>query len=382
MNTTLETTGLSPGIWMNFTRLKSAMNTPIAYTDLTQRPPRSMRFTTGFIFVLAYLCRKGMALLVGPSGQGKSSLILQGSIHWAVGRSFLGIRPARPLKIAIFGCEDDDGDLHEIIRDARSRLGFTDEEASLVIAKCQYYHHTKTSGADFLNLADRILERDQADLVVINPMQAYVGGDICNPAVTGPWLRNTLMPILDQRNAGAMIVHHPPKIINRQSDKWKAGSEWQYAGAGGADITNAMRAILILDPTDRFGTFRLIAGKRGRRLEWVDDQGRPQLERYVSWDKNVIFWHPATDQEIREAESKKVTVTVEDVFELVPEDSLIAKAELLNQANGRFKLGINKARSFVNELVANSRLFEHKVKRPRTNPAIFLGVSPPEEETL
>jgi hypothetical protein len=77
-----------------------------------------------------------------------------------------------------------------------------------------------------------------------------------------------------------------------------------------------------------------------------------------------------------------VTVTVEDVFELVPEDSLIAKAELLNQANGSFKLGINKARSFVNELVANSRLFEHKVKRPRTNPAIFLGVFPPEEETI
>ena len=75
------------------------------------------------LFGNRYLCRKGMGLLVGPSGQGKSSLILQGSIHWAAGRMFLGIRPTRPLKIAIFGCEDDDGDLYEIIRDARLALG-------------------------------------------------------------------------------------------------------------------------------------------------------------------------------------------------------------------------------------------------------------------
>ena len=77
-----------------------------------------------------------------------------------------------------------------------------------------------------------------------------------------------------------------------------------------------------------------------------------------------------------------MTVTAQDVFELVPEDTLIAKDTLINQAVVRLKIGLNKARSFVNELVANRRLFVHKVKRPNTNPAIFLGVSPPEEETL
>ena len=137
-----------------------------------------------------------------------------------------------------------------------------------------------------------------------------------------------------------------------------------------------MRAILILDPTARYGTFRFIAAKRGRRLEWVDDQGHPELERHISWDKNTIWWRPATDQEIREADSKGGTPTVEDVFNLVPKNSLIAKPALINQANA-LPLGLNKVRSFINELVAHGRIFEHQEKRSGTRDAIFLGVIPP-----
>jgi hypothetical protein len=69
MNTTLETTGLSPGIWMNFTRLKSAMNTPIAHTDLTQRPPRSMRSRLGGFVLLPRILDKGRAKLAGKNGE-------------------------------------------------------------------------------------------------------------------------------------------------------------------------------------------------------------------------------------------------------------------------------------------------------------------------
>ena len=69
MNPTLETTGLSPGIWMNFTRLKSAMNPPIAHTDLTQRPPRSMRSRLGGFVLLPRILDKGRAKLVGKNGE-------------------------------------------------------------------------------------------------------------------------------------------------------------------------------------------------------------------------------------------------------------------------------------------------------------------------
>ena len=54
---------------MNFTRLKSAMNTPIAHTDLTQRPPRSMRSRLGGFVLLPRILDKGRAKLAGKNGE-------------------------------------------------------------------------------------------------------------------------------------------------------------------------------------------------------------------------------------------------------------------------------------------------------------------------
>jgi hypothetical protein len=52
MSTNIEPTGLSHGIWMNFTALKNDMSAPIANTDLTQRPPRSTRSRLGGFVLL------------------------------------------------------------------------------------------------------------------------------------------------------------------------------------------------------------------------------------------------------------------------------------------------------------------------------------------
>jgi Domain of unknown function (DUF5069) len=69
MNTNIDPKGLSPAIWMNFTPLKSAMSTPIAHTDLTQRPPRSMRSRLGGFVLLPRILDKGRATLAGKNGE-------------------------------------------------------------------------------------------------------------------------------------------------------------------------------------------------------------------------------------------------------------------------------------------------------------------------
>ena len=69
MSTNIDPTGLSPGIWMNFTPLKNAMSTPIANTDLTQRPPRSMRSRLGGFVLLPRILDKGRATLAGKNGE-------------------------------------------------------------------------------------------------------------------------------------------------------------------------------------------------------------------------------------------------------------------------------------------------------------------------
>ncbi len=55
----------------------------------------------------------GSLLIVGQSGTGKSSLMMQAAVHWALGRDFFGIKPARPLRAIILQAENDAGDVSE-----------------------------------------------------------------------------------------------------------------------------------------------------------------------------------------------------------------------------------------------------------------------------
>jgi hypothetical protein len=48
-----------------------------------------------------WLCRGGGALIVAPSGQGKSVLTAQASILWGCNKPAFGIKPSRPLRSLI-----------------------------------------------------------------------------------------------------------------------------------------------------------------------------------------------------------------------------------------------------------------------------------------
>ena len=63
-----------------------------------------------------WLCKGGSCLFVGQSGIGKSSLCMQMSMNWALGRTTFGIRPERPLKSLIVQAENDRGDVAEMFQ--------------------------------------------------------------------------------------------------------------------------------------------------------------------------------------------------------------------------------------------------------------------------
>ena len=327
-----------------------------------------------------WLCRKGMGMLVGPSGRGKSSFTLQAAIHWGAGLPFLGIKPSRPLKIIIFGCEDDAGDIYEIIRDTCHNLKPSAEQTALCRKNCRYYHYTEKSGLHFLTtIVEPVLNRDRPDLMLINPLLGYVGGDVRNPEITGPFLRNSLLPILDKYNVGALIMHHTPKTNFRTTGKWSS-VDWQYAAAGNADLTNAMRCILVLEPTALSLVFRLMAPKRGQRLGWQDDYGNSQFEQFVAWEKHSIWWRAATQDEIRQVAANKPKVSDDDVLDLVPDDVDIWKETLIANVREEFKLGKHAARDAVDLLVARNKLFVRLVPRPGTRPAIHLSRTNPDSQ--
>src|SRR6266567_3474086 len=155
-----------------------------------------------------FLCVEGGMLFVGPSGIGKSSSNVQQDILWSLGRSAFGIRPARPLRILCVQAENDDGDLAEMTRGVCDHLNLTDEERKLVDERVIYIKEKAITGENFIRLLRRLVQKHRPDLLRIDPLHAYAGGDVCDPAVTTPFLRNGLNPILAEFRCAAIVCHH------------------------------------------------------------------------------------------------------------------------------------------------------------------------------
>ena len=332
-------------------------------------PPDSVKTLLGNRF----LCVEGSLLFIGPSGIGKSSASIQQDIRWSIGEPAFGIAPARPLKIVTIQAEDDAGDLSEMVQGARLHLALSPEQDQLSRENCAYYCHKQLTAFEFLaKFVEPILARDKPDIIRVNPLQAFLGGDVKDVTLVSQFLRNGMNPLLEKYQCAAIVVHHTPKTNFRTTEKWKA-TDWMYAGAGAADITNWARAVLVLDATRARRVFKLIAAKRGPRIGWpngYDDRG---IVRYFAWaDHDSIFWNDATDEQIQAAETKDSEVSKEDLLSLVFPDKPIFKEELITRAKFQLKIGRDRTKAYIDALVAAEKLIVQKKPRPNARAEIWL----------
>lgn len=223
-------------------------------------------------------------------------------------------------------------------------------------------------------VVEPLLAEHRPDIVRIDPLLAYMGGDVNLASDTGKFLRNGLNPLLSKYGCAAILVHHTPKANNRDTTNYRP-SDWQYAGAGSADITNWTRGMLIFEPTHAAHVFKLIAAKRGRRLGWIDAKGEPTLVKYYchSTTGDGIFWLEATHEDIEAmieaspGKSKSAPKTKEDLIALVPPKATISKDLLIKNAQDA-GIGANRARTLLKEAVEDKDLFEWNIKRSGTGP--------------
>ena len=151
-----------------------------------------------------FLCREGGMLFVGPSGIGKTSAGVQQDLLWSIGLPAFGIVPAGPLKILTIQAEDDDGDLSEIVSGVRTGLQLSPEQCQQSRENCLYVTEKTHTGPEFLaKVVSPLLEKHRPELLRINPLQAYLGGDIKDPTVTAAFLRNALIRCYRSSNAVA-----------------------------------------------------------------------------------------------------------------------------------------------------------------------------------
>ena len=211
-----------------------------------------------------YLNRGDGAVLVGTSGIGKSSMSIQMAVCWALGLRGVGIPCNGPLRSLIIQSEDSDGDVAEIWTSMSYVMKLTEEEKALVKERVKVVSERVLRGDRFIASLAKLVEQHKPDIVIINPLQAFMDGDVTDSQDLGKFLREGLNGINNGRFA-YLLVHHTTKPSTGKDRTERLWHEVMYDMAGGAEIINWARAILSIRPASDEGTFNLVLAKRGRR---------------------------------------------------------------------------------------------------------------------
>ncbi len=312
-----------------------------------------------------YLCRQSGMLFVGSSGMGKSSALVQAAILWSLGRLAFGIQPNGPLSSVLIQAENDAGDMHEMAEGVMRSLELTAEDRAQVHERTWTRRESCMMGRLFLDkvLAPIVAVR-RPDLVILDPLLCYCGCDPVDTAGILDFLQHGLNPILFRYNAGGLISHHTPKTNYRDTSKWTP-SDWMYAGMGGSATTNWARAVLAAESCGS-GVYRFRAAKRGPRIGWRDpEDGEWQEERLFRHSRaGAIFWEPATDQDLREAQTDGLPErAAEHILHCVPAGKTVRYRDLtegLAQQSSPVlgRLTVRHARLVTNQLVEQGVLAE------------------------
>jgi hypothetical protein len=279
-----------------------------------------------------FLCKAGSMLLVGPTGVGKSVLLMQLMYRWAVGMSFLGIEPARPLRSIIYNAENDTEDMQEMLRSCNGMRDFTDEMRLEAKRNIIVVNDRGLAGDGFIDDLRMRADKHRPDLVSIDPLLHYGGLDVLKQSEVSAFLRNKLGPVLEAGKFAAVLVCHTNKP--RNNDRPVAPHEMAYSATGSAEWANYARCNLTLEPVDG-QVFKLVAGKRGRRLRWKEN-GEPVVVQNIKWAKQdgCLLWEPATGEELAEAKAnKRKTGRVpswQEALGIFPDDAPLSTKEVQN----------------------------------------------------
>ena len=314
-------------------------------------------------------------MFISVSGAGKSVAATDFCDAFALGRDWFGITPIRPLRIAVYQAEDDKTEVADFRNDARRGFfeaphSWTAEDIAKAERNIVYHDVTGLAGESFIKYVKYAQNRDKADLLLFNPLQSFAGCDISNNAELSNFLRVRLNPILANPSApcGCFIVHHTNKTPQNANDRkgWLDTNSSAYAGAGGAEIVNWARAILVLRPHKAVGYYDLIAAKRGKRLGWKDTDGNATLVRTIAHSRGIMFWRDVPPDELAEIESNAFQITDERrrrVVQLVedngfpfPSEKSLIETIMLSKIGGR-----TQAREIIGQCVERGEL----IKKPQ-----------------
>ena len=214
-----------------------------------------------------WLTRGSSMIISGGTGIGKSSMMMQIVIRWALGKDFFGIAPVRPLRIGIVQAENDKGDLAEAFKGVIKGLKMPTDDIRTLQENLHFRTESVRTGDAFLAYATRFITRSKLDLIIGDPLFSYFGGDLSDQGEVSTFLRNKLQPILHQTKVAWIWMHHISKAQRKDGEPLTT-MELAHAGFGSSELANWAREIAVLAEVGQSKPrrFQLAFCKRGSRL--------------------------------------------------------------------------------------------------------------------
>jgi hypothetical protein len=207
--------------------------------------------------------RRAIIAVVAPTGIGKSVLTMQLSTAFACGKETIGFRPNRAYKVLVIQCEDSDQDI-ALMRDG-SFAHLTDNEKKQVLENLVFIR-LSMAGTPFFAALHTYCEQYKPDVIFINPLLRFYGGDPMNTESVIEFL-NQCDEILNKYNCGMILVNHTIKqsklTRNNQADT-------SYASFGASAWSNAFRDTIEIRRSNNDGYFKLLSGKRSSKWGWKE----------------------------------------------------------------------------------------------------------------
>jgi hypothetical protein len=243
-----------------------------------------------------WLCEGYAVSIVGFSGTGKSSLMMQIATSWALGQSVFGLAPVRPLRTLILQAENDGGDIAEAWQGATCKM--TDTERARLKENIAIVRDTKHMGTAFPAFLESLILKHGAEVVWVDPLLAYAGFDIADQSLTTDWLRTQVDPVLKRTKAAMIYMHHTTKPKSADDLDSMTPSQLAYLGAGSAEWTNFARDAGFLYRTKgEPARYKFGFSKRASRCGLTDLDGNRSKSGFIylqhSQEEGVLRWEHA-----------------------------------------------------------------------------------------
>ena len=252
--------------------------------------------------------RRGNGFIVtAQAGIGKSVLSLQLAYSWAFGRAEFGITPLRALKIGIIQSEDSVDEMSFFranLRKGFQARGWTAAEIAQVEANIHWEREAflGKAGDAFIRALRLVQARQMYDVIIVNPLQAYFGGDIAKNQEASHFFREGIDPIMmdEGHPCAIMFVHHTNKPGKDAAGRAVGmDGDSAYESAGAAELANWARAVITVSRIAKMkGFYKFTVAKRAEPLCWKTATGEKTNHKIIAHSDDIVFWREPPAEEL------------------------------------------------------------------------------------